>query len=131
MWTPAPPPTTWTKTPAGDASTSFHISLTLVLISAKSAGMLLHGHFDARMILRQVRFDCTSHVRKGRSCRPAASPPHYAVSSAWIVAPPIRTSERIYHPNRFRPMLEACEDRTTPTPTVTIAALNNGTEGGS
>jgi VCBS repeat-containing protein len=32
--------------------------------------------------------------------------------------------------NRFRPMLEACEDRTTPTPVVSIAAQSNTAEGG-
>ena len=33
--------------------------------------------------------------------------------------------------NRFRPMLEPCEDRTVPTPVVTIAALGDATEGGA
>jgi hypothetical protein len=32
---------------------------------------------------------------------------------------------------RFRPKLEACEDRTVPTPVVTVQALADATEGGA
>ena len=32
---------------------------------------------------------------------------------------------------RFRPMLESCEDRTVPTPVITVAAIADATEGGS
>ena len=44
--------------------------------------------------------------------------------------PPVRTSETQRTLNRFRPMLEACEDRATPT-AVTVSLLAHTTEGGS